>query len=106
MEGARRIGKSTVVQEIGKNEYETYINEDKHRNDIEIDFLISNESKVHYRIYPIEVKSSKNYTATSLDRFNKLFGKKIDRRIIIHPKNFTMENEIIKISPYMLWCLF
>lgn len=25
IEGARRIGKSTVVEEFGKNEYETYI---------------------------------------------------------------------------------
>ena len=30
-------------------------NNDKHRNDIEIDFLLSNESKINYKLFPIEV---------------------------------------------------
>ena len=38
----------------------TRYSEEKHRNDIEIDFIISNESKTKFRISPIEVKSSKN----------------------------------------------
>jgi hypothetical protein len=84
----------------------TRYSEEKHRNDIEIDFLISNDSKVNYRINPIEVKSSKNYTTTSLGRFKEVFGKKIETQIIIHPKNFFIDSEIIKIPPYMLWCLF
>lgn len=32
------------------------------KNDIEIDFMISNDSKTNIKVYPIEVKSSKNYT--------------------------------------------
>ena len=84
----------------------TRYSEEKHRNDIEIDFLISNDSKINYRIYPIEVKSSKNYTATSLGRFKDKFGKKIETQIIIHPKNFSADSEMIKIPPHMLWCLF
>ena len=31
-------------------------------NDIEIDFLISNNSKLKYKMFPIEVKSGKRYT--------------------------------------------
>ena len=84
----------------------TRYNAEKHRNDIEIDFLISNDSKVNYRINPIEVKSSKNYTTTSLRKFKDLFGKKIENQMIIHPKNFSEERELIKIPPYMLWCVF
>ena len=42
----------------------TRYNEEKHRNDIEIDFLLSNDSKVNYRINPVEVKPLKNYTTT------------------------------------------
>lgn len=84
----------------------TRYSEEKHRNDIEIDFLISNDSKVKYKINPIEVKSSKNYTTTSLGRFKEVFGKKIETQIIIHPKNFSVENDVIKIPPYMLWCMF
>ncbi|MFR3430124.1 MAG: hypothetical protein ACLTTH_08545 [Holdemanella porci] len=44
---------------------------------LEIDFLLSNESKTNLKVFPIEVKSSKNYSATSLDKFKDLFGKKI-----------------------------
>ena len=47
----------------------THYNEEKHRNDIEIDFLISNKSKMNYKLYPIEVKSGKNYTLSSLNKF-------------------------------------
>ena len=35
---------------------------EKHRNDIEMDFIISNNSKLKYKLYPIEVKSGKKYT--------------------------------------------
>ena len=79
----------------------THYNEEKHRNDIEIDFLLSNESKTNHRVFPIEVKSSKNYTTTSLGRFKEIFGKKIAMQYIIHPKNLMIEGEIIKIPPYM-----
>ena len=77
-------------------------NIEKHRNDIEIDFIISNESKTKYKISPIEVKSSKNYSQTSLDRFSQLFNKRIDMKIIVHPKNLNISDGIIKIPPYML----
>ena len=79
----------------------TRYSEEKHRNDIEIDFLLSNESKTNFRVFPIEVKSSKNYTTTSLGRFKELFGKKIATQYIIHPKNFAVDGEIVKIPPYM-----
>ena len=79
----------------------TRYSEEKHRNDIEIDFLLSNESKTNFRVFPIEVKSSKNYTTTSLGRFKEVFGKKIATQYIIHPKNLTIDGEIIKIPPYM-----
>jgi hypothetical protein len=98
---------SQMIAAKGKKLYfYTRYSEEKHRNDIEIDFLISNDSKVNYKINPIEVKSSKNYTTTSLGRFKKVFGKKIEAQIIIHPKNFSIDSDIIKIPPYMLWCLF
>ncbi len=48
---------------------------EKHRSDIEIDFLLSNESPINLKIEPIEVKSSKNYTATSLHKFNDVYKK-------------------------------
>lgn len=84
----------------------TRYSEDKHRNDIEIDFLLSNESKTNFRVFPIEVKSSKNYTTTSLGRFKDMFGKKIASEYIIHPKNLSVDGDIIKIPPYMFIVAF
>ena len=98
---------SQMITAMGKKLYfYTRYNIEKHRNDIEIDFLISNDSKIKYRINPIEVKSSKNYTTTSLGRFKEIFGKKVENQIIIHPKNYLKANGITKIPPYMLWCIF
>jgi hypothetical protein len=54
----------------------------------------------------VEVKSSKNYTTTSLSSFKEKFGKKVEKSYIIHPKNFLEENDVIKIPPYMIWCVF
>lgn len=98
---------SQVITSMGRKLYfYTRYSEEKHRNDIEIDFLISNESKTNYKINPIEVKSSKNYSTSSLDEFNKIYKKKIDKQILIHPKNFKKEGKVIKIPPYMLFMLF
>lgn len=84
----------------------TKYNEEKHRNDIEIDFLLSNESKMNFCVYPLEVKSSKNYSTTSLGRFKDIFGKKIAKQYIIHPKNFSSDGDIVKIPPYMFFFAF
>ena len=83
----------------------TRYSEEKHRNDIEIDFIISNDSKTKFRISPIEVKSAKNYTTTSLGTFKDIFKKRIDRQIIVHPKNYSEEDGIIKIPPYMMFLI-
>lgn len=97
---------SQMITAKGKKLYfYTKYNEEKHRNDIEIDFLLSNESKTSFKIYPFEVKSSKNYTNTSLDKFIKIFSKRIAQSYIIHPKNYSKGNNIIKIPPYMFFCL-
>lgn len=69
---------------------------EKHGNDIEIDFLISNKSKLKQRIFPIEVKSGKNYSTTSINSFAENYKDRIGASYIIHPKNFKLEdNKII-----------
>ena len=81
----------------------TRYNEDSHRNDIEIDFLLSNGKKTDFKIIPIEVKSGKNYSTTSLTAFYGVYKKRIDRQWIIHPKNLSISDGITKIPPYMIW---
>lgn len=98
---------SQMIVAMGRKLYfYTRYNEEKHRNDIEIDFLLSNESKMNFRMYPIEVKSSKNYSAISLDKFKQLYEKKIAISYIVHPKNLLVDGEIIKIPPYMFPFVF
>jgi len=83
----------------------THYNEEKHRNDIEIDFLISNMSKTKYKVYPIEVKSSARYSTASLDNFVPKFHERVDCAYIIHPRNLTISEKRISIPPYMAICL-
>ncbi len=98
---------SQMIASKGRKLYfYTRYSEEKHRNDVEIDFLLSNESKTNFKVFPVEVKSSKNYTTTSLGRFKDIFGKRISNQYIIHPKNFSVDGEIIKIPPYMFDVLF
>ena len=95
-----------MLTALGKKLYfYTHYSEEKHRNDIEIDFLLSNESKTNFKIHPVEVKSAKNYTTTSLKAFKKKFGKKVEQSYIVHPKPFSKEDNIIKLPPYMIFCL-
>lgn len=83
----------------------TRYNQTKHRNDIEVDFLLSNNSKLKYKIYPIEVKSSDRYKFTSLEKFKELFRERVGGSYIIHPKNLKWEEDILRIPPYMTFCL-
>lgn len=83
----------------------THYNEEKHRNDIEIDFLISNKSITKPKIFPIEVKSSKRYKTESLERFVQQYRRRIGKAYIIHPKNLSVNGDIICIPSYMTMCL-
>lgn len=98
---------SQMIAAKGKKLYfYTRYSEVKHRNDMEIDFLLSNESKTNFKVLPIEVKSSKNYTVISLGKFKECFGKRISTQYIIHPKNLSIEEGIIKMPPYMFCAAF
>lgn len=83
----------------------THYNEEKRRNDIEIDFIISNNSKTKYKMYPIEVKSGVHYSIESLLRFKEKFKSRIGGCYIIHPRNLLIKEDILCIPPYMTICL-
>lgn len=48
------------------------------------------------------MKSSKNYTTSSLSVFSERFKGRIGGSIIIHPKNFSIGEDVRKYPPYML----
>ena len=83
----------------------THYSEEKHRNDIETDFLISSNGKLRFKVFPVEVKSGKNYTVKSLERFCEKFKERIGGAYIIHPRNLAEKNGILCIPPYMAMCL-
>lgn len=83
----------------------THYSEEKKRNDIEIDFVISNNSKTKYKMFPIEVKSGTNYSVSSLVRFKEKYKSRIGCCYIIHPRNLMMKDEVLCIPPYMTICL-
>lgn len=100
------IFENAVAQMLVANGYNpffyTHYDRDKHRNDIEIDFLISNRSKTRYRVFPIEVKSTDRYSIVSLQRFNAKFRERIGQAYVIHTKNFKIEDEIVYLPAYMV----
>lgn len=83
----------------------TRYNPEKHRNDIEVDFLLSNNSKLKYKMYPIEVKSADRYTIKSLSRFRESFRERIGGSYVIHPKNLKEEDGVLYLPAYMTLCL-
>lgn len=92
-----------LVSKGRKLYFYTHYSKEKGRNDIEIDFMITNESKTNLKVYPIEVKSSQNYTTTSYDAFKKKFGKRIADSCIVHPKQFSIDETGMKVPPYMFF---
>lgn len=103
------IFENAVMQALVCNGYKpffyTHYNMEKHRNDIEIDFLISNKSKTKYKIYPIEVKSTEKYSITSLGRFMEKFKSRIGQAYVIDTKNYRSKDGIVYIPAYMTMCL-
>lgn len=103
------IFENAIAQSLAANGHKLYFythyNQEKRRNDIEIDFIISNQSKTKPKIFPIEVKSSKRYTITSLEKFKEKFHERIGGCIVIHPKNLSVNEDVLYIPSYMTFCL-
>ena len=68
---------------------------------MEIDFLIRHNNKV----CPIEVKSTNNYTISSLLKFKNIFNKKIGTLYVLHNGDIKVEDNIVYLPYYMSICL-
>lgn len=73
---------------------------------MEIDFLIS-KSRItsRHNISPIEVKSGKNYTLTSLKKCIKKYGEQLHTPYVIHPADLKIEDGVVYLPLYMTICL-
>jgi len=72
------------------------------RETMEIDFLIDKPKITsRHNIIPIEVKSGKNYTYNSLEKFQKKYKDYISEPLIIHTEDLKEENGILYLPIYM-----
>ncbi len=80
-----------------------YSNSSKESQDrMEIDFLIAKQRITsRHNISPIEVKSGRNYTLTSLNKFMNKYKEYLDMAYIIHTSDLKVENKIIYLPVYM-----
>lgn len=69
---------------------------------MKIDFLIAkNKISNRHNISPIEVKSSKNYSLKSLQKFKAKFAAQLHTRYVLHPSDLKIEEDIIYLPLYM-----
>lgn len=104
------IVENIVAQMLVASKNKLYFFSRNNREDssetMEIDFLLSKSAITSmHNIIPIEVKSGKNYTYSSL---NKLIGKYKDylaQPIIIHTSDLKIENNLLYLPIYMTMLL-
>ena len=100
------IVENIVAQMLVASGHKLYFYANASRDDVtermEIDFLIA-KSKISNRhnISPIEVKSSKNYTLRSLQKFKTKFDEQTHIPYVIHPGDYKEENGIVYLPLYM-----
>ena len=69
---------------------------------MEIDFLLSKSIVTsRHNISAIEVKSSNNYTLTSLKKFINKYNNQLDKAYVIHQNDLKVEDNIIYLPIYM-----
>ncbi|MCD8287604.1 MAG: DUF4143 domain-containing protein, partial [Porphyromonadaceae bacterium] len=69
---------------------------------MEVDFLIAKaKTTTRHNISPIEVKSGKSYTLTSLKKCMAKFGNQLATPYVLHDKDLKEENGIVYLPLYM-----
>lgn len=73
---------------------------------MEIDFLIAkSKTTSRHNISPIEVKSGKNYTLSSLKKFRKKYSEQLNEAIVLHTSDLSEKDGITYLPVYMVSCL-
>lgn len=100
------VMENAVAQMLVSSNHKLYFYANASRNDetarMEVDFLIA-KSKVSSRhnISPIEVKSGKNYTLTSLRKFSAKYAEQLHTAYVLHTGDLKMEDGIVYLPLYM-----
>ena len=100
------IMENIVAQMFTANGHKLFFYANSSRNDaearMEIDFLIA-KSKISNRhnISPIEVKSGKNYTLSSLKKFIRRYNQQLHTPYVLHTSDLKVEDDIVYLPLYM-----
>jgi len=100
------IVENIVAQMLIAGGHKLYFYSNSSRDDVtarmEIDFLIAkNKIGNRHNISPIEVKSSKNYTLTSLKKFKNKFSQQLHVAYVLHASDFKEKDGITYLPLYM-----
>jgi uncharacterized protein len=77
-------------------------NSDEAADRMEIDFLVEKPTlTAAHNICPVEVKSGKNYTFSSLQKFRAKFAEQLHVSYVIHSQDYKEENGIVFLPIYM-----
>ncbi|MDX9916262.1 MAG: DUF4143 domain-containing protein [Sphaerochaeta sp.] len=97
---------NSVTQMLVASGHKLYFYSNPSRDDassrMEIDFLIAkNKISNRHNISPIEVKSSKYYTLSSLRKFRAKFGQQLHTPFVLHTGDVKEEDGIVYLPLYM-----
>lgn len=100
------IVENIVAQMLAASGHKLYFYANASRDDtssrMKIDFLITKRKVTNrHNISPIEVKSSKNYTLSSLNKFRNKFEKQLHIPYVLHTSDLKEENGILFLPLYM-----
>ena len=97
------IVENIVAQMLVNSEHKLYFYSES-EDRMEIDFLITKDKITsRHNISPIEVKSSKNYSTTSLDKFREKYSQQTGISYILHDGDIKLEddNKVVYLPLYM-----
>lgn len=99
-----------VAQMLAASGHKLYFYSNSSREDaasrMEIDFLIAGSTlSSRHNISPIEVKSGKNYTLSSLKKFMSKYAGMLQTPYVVHPRDMREEGGIVFLPYYMVLCL-
>lgn len=104
------IMENIVAQMLTANGHSLYFYTNSSRDDsasrMEIDFLVSKTTVTNkHNIYPLEIKTGKNYTLSSLKKFINKFPTQLCEPIVFHEGEFKKEDGITYLPLFMAMCL-
>ena len=104
------IFENVVAQMLTAAGHRLYFYSNSSRDDkssrMEIDFLLT-KSKVtnRHNVSPVEVKSGKRYTYSSLNKFLAKYQEQLNTPYILHTADYREKDGIVYLPVYMAWLL-